>query len=244
MVARRESGPGIVSLWLDAPRLATRIQPGQFVNARAGAGPDPLLRRPISVADVTGERLLLVFRVAGRGTALLAQARRGDRLDLLGPLGRPAPRFRDRDVIVCGGGIGIPPLLHFARRNRDANRLQVLLGARRAAELVLLSEFRKLGVPVAVATDDGSRGRKGPVTTLAEQAARAARSPVVVACGPRAMLADLVRRLDPIPVWGFIEERMGCGTGLCACCALPRREGGYVRFCQDGPVVLLNEVRL
>jgi dihydroorotate dehydrogenase electron transfer subunit len=67
---------------------------------------------------------------------------------------------------------------------------------------------------------------------------------VVFACGPKPMLADLVRRLDPIPVWGFIEERMGCGTGICYCCALPKKGGGHVRFCEEGPVVRLNEVVL
>ena len=66
----------------------------------------------------------------------------------------------------------------------------------------------------------------------------------VFACGPRPMLADLVKRLDPIPVWGFVEERMGCGTGICYCCALPKKGGGHVRFCEEGPVVRLNEVVL
>jgi dihydroorotate dehydrogenase electron transfer subunit len=183
-----------------------------------------------------------VFRIAGRGTALLARARKGDEIDLLGPLGRPAPKFRGKDVLVCGGGIGIPPLLHFARRSVGSNRVQAFLGARTSSGLVLASEFRRLGVAVTVATDDGTRGRKALVTELVEPAALAAENPVVVACGPQPMLADLVHRLDPVPVWGFIEERMGCGTGICYCCALPRKGGGYVRFCQEGPVVLLNEV--
>lgn len=232
------------AFWLDAGPVASRVQPGQFVNVRVGAGPDPLLRRPISVADVAGEKILLVFRAVGRGTALLARARKGDTFDIIGPLGRPAPRLRGQDLLVCGGGIGIAPLLHLARRNVEANRVQVFLGARSAAELVLSREFRRLGVPVSFATDDGSCGRRGPVTELVVPAARAASRPVVMACGPQAMLADLVRRMDPVPVWGFIEERMGCGTGICYCCALPRRGGGFVRFCQEGPVVLLNEVKL
>lgn len=196
------------------------------------------------MADCASGRLRLVFRIAGRGTELLARVRTGDRLDLLGPLGRPAPIPTGRDVIVCGGGIGIPPLLFFARHARNQNRLQVFLGARTAAGLVLASEFRRLGTRPSIATDDGSRGRQCPVTDLAIPAARAARNPVVYACGPKPMLAELVRRLDPIPVWGFVEERMGCGTGICYCCALPRRDGGWARFCRDGPVLLLNEVVL
>ena len=65
-----------------------------------------------------------------------------------------------------------------------------------------------------------------------------------MACGPKPMLAELVAELDPVPVWGFVEERMGCGVGICYCCALGRKGGGYVRFCLEGPVVLLNGVEL
>jgi dihydroorotate dehydrogenase electron transfer subunit len=260
----RELCAGVFSLWLEAPDIAQRVRPGQFLNVKASSGPDPVLRRPISICDVERNRVRLVFRAVGRGTALLGRARAGDELDVLGPLGRPAPELRHKDVLLCGGGIGTAPLLFLARRLKRANRLQVLLGARTKAELLLVKEFRALGAQVALATDDGSAGFKGMVTELAEAAARCkksdvrcqksgVRSPksrvcgppsVVFACGPRPMLADLVKRLDPVPVWGFVEERMGCGTGICYCCALPKKGGGHVRFCEEGPVVRLNEVVL
>ena len=220
-----------------------------------------MLRRPISVADVEAERVRLVFRVVGRGTALLSHVRSGDELDVLGPLGRPAPEMRGQDVIICGGGIGAAPLLFLARRLAKANRPRVFVGARTKAELLLLREFRGLGVRIAIATDDGSAGHHGAVTELVEAQAKSQKPKgkrqnggkrsavggkrlVVLACGPRPMLADLVKRLDPIPVWGLVEERMGCGTGICYCCALPKKGGGHVRFCEEGPVVRLNEVVL
>jgi dihydroorotate dehydrogenase electron transfer subunit len=250
----RELCAGVFSLWLEAPDIARRVRPGQFLNVKVSSGLDPLLRRPISVCDVERNRVRLVFRVVGRGTALLGRARAGDELDVLGPLGRPAPELHHKDVLLCGGGIGTAPLLFLARRLKRANRLQVLLGARTKAELLLVREFRALGEPVALATDDGSVGHKGMVTELAEAEVRRQKSEgrsqkgrsdkVVFACGPRPMLADLVKRLDPIPVWGFVEERMGCGTGICYCCALPKKGGGHVRFCEEGPVVRLNEVVL
>jgi dihydroorotate dehydrogenase electron transfer subunit len=198
-----------------------------------------------------------VFRVVGRGTSLLAHVRAGDEIDVLGPLGRPAPELHNKDVLLCGGGIGAAPLLFLARRLERTNRMRILLGARSRAELLLVREFRKLGAQVAIATDDGSAGFKGMVTELAEAEVRGQKSgnrkssivnrqssSVVFACGPRPMLADLVKRIDPIPVWGFVEERMGCGTGICYCCALPKKGGGHVRFCDEGPVVRLNEVVL
>jgi dihydroorotate dehydrogenase electron transfer subunit len=245
---------GVFSLWLEAPDITRRVSPGQFLNVKVSDGVDPLLRRPISVCDVEGDLVRIVFRSVGRGTALLARVRAGDELDVLGPLGRPAPELHHKDVLLCGGGIGAAPLLLLARRLKRTNRLQVLLGARSKAELLLTREFRALGLAVGLATDDGSAGHGGMVTELAETQCKVqngrgrlaiSRQPsVVFACGPKPMLADLVRRLDPIPVWGFVEERMGCGTGICYCCALPKKGGGHVRFCEEGPVVRLNEVVL
>jgi dihydroorotate dehydrogenase electron transfer subunit len=264
VIQARELCAGVFSLWLEAPDIARRVRPGQFLNVKVSDGVDPLLRRPISVCDVERNRVRLVFRVVGRGTALLGRARAGDELDVLGPLGRPAPELRHKDVLLCGGGIGTAPLLLLARRMKRTNRLQVVIGARTKAELLLVREFRALGAPVAIATDDGSAGYKGMVTELVADEIRSQKpecrvqksgvqSPrsrvygppsAVFACGPRPMLADLVKRLDPIPVWGFVEERMGCGTGICYCCALPKKGGGHIRFCEEGPVVRLNEVVL
>ena len=261
VVQARELCTGIFSLWLEASETAHRVKPGQFLNVKVSNGPDPLLRRPISVCDVERSRVRLVFRVVGRGTAMLARVRTGDELDVLGPLGRSAPELHHKDIMLCGGGIGTAPLLFLARRLRRANRMQVLLGARTKAELLLVREFRALGLPVRLATDDGSAGYRGVVTELVEQQVRSqwpkatsqgrgrrlavgGETSAVFACGPRPMLADLVKRLDPIPVWGFVEERMGCGTGICYCCALPKKGGGHVRFCEEGPVVKLNEVVL
>lgn len=244
VVEARPIAAGIFSLWVEQPQIARVVRPGQFLNVRVSAGPDPLLRRPISVADADRRKLRLVFQVKGRGTAMLARLRRGDALDVLGPLGKPARMTRGQDVFLVGGGVGAAPLLFLCRRLARANRVRVLLGARTGEQLILVRDFRAMRVPVKLATDDGSLGCAGPVTEIAEPDIRESSRPVVFACGPKPMLADLVRRLDPIPVWGFVEERMGCGTGICYCCALPGKDGGYVRFCTEGPVVLLNEVKL
>lgn len=261
VVHARELCAGVFSLLLEAPAIARRVKPGQFLNVRVSSGLDPLLRRPISVCDVERNRVRLVFRVVGRGTAMLSHVRAGDELDVLGPLGRPAPELHHKEILLCGGGIGTAPLLFLARRLRPANRLRVCVGARTKVELLLVREFRALKTRVTLATDDGSAGFHGMVTELAGSEVRSQKPraksqssggrkadsgqpSVVFACGPRPMLADLVKRLDPIPIWGFVEERMGCGTGICYCCALPKKSGGHVRFCEEGPVVRLNEVVL
>jgi dihydroorotate dehydrogenase electron transfer subunit len=244
VTSRRVPAPGIVGLELEASSPGRKARPGQFFNVRVHDGPDPLLRRPISVCDVVEARLRFVFRVVGRGTALLARVRVGERLSVLGPLGRPAPMPSGCDIVLVGGGVGIAPLLFSARRLVARNRVSAAFGARDRRQLILRREFRALGITPRFATDDGSVGFRGSVVEPAAAAVASAERPLVLACGPKPMLAELVRRLDPVPVWGFIEERMGCGTGICYCCALPRKGGGWVRFCADGPVVLLNEVEL
>jgi len=244
VVANRELAPGLFSLWAEHARTARDARPGQFLNVKVSDGPDPVLRRPISVADVEKDRLRLVFRAVGRGTGLLGRLKPGDEVDVLGPLGRPVRVPVKRNAIVCGGGVGIAPLLLLARYLRRANRVTVLLGARSREELILDREFRRLGTNLEFATDDGSFGHRGPVTELLGPALEKSDNPIVYACGPRPMLRELVARAGDVPVWGFVEERMGCGTGICYCCAVKRRTGGYVRFCQEGPVVKLNDIEL
>lgn len=234
----------IFSVWLCAPRLAKGIKPGQFLGVKVTGRDDFLLRRPLSVADVSGNSLRVIFRVVGEGTRVLSRAKVGDEWDVLAPLGSPAPLVKGRDVVLCGGGVGVAPLFYFARRLSRENRLTVLVGARTARELILVRDFRRLGARVAVATEDGSMGYRGVVSELVEQALGGLRSPVVFACGPEGMLRILGARCGKVPVWGFFEQRLGCGVGLCYGCGLKRKTGGYLRLCKEGPVVRLDEVVL
>ncbi len=250
IVARKWLTDRIISLWVEAAEVAALAKPGQFVGLTVPLS-GVLLRRPISIADVTSNRIRLIFQIVGRGTAHLSLLQVGDRVDVLGPLGRPIPlRLVRRPAtaslwpVLCGGGVGAAPLLFLARKLRLGARLKVFLGARTNNCLILLKEFRGLGAQVEVATDDGSAGYHGSVTQLLESKITHDRVSAVFACGPRLMLRQLVKVVEPLPVWGFVEERMGCGTGICYCCALPRNGGGYVRFCQEGPVVMLNDVEL
>lgn len=244
VTSHRRLTEGIRSIWAEAPKIAQAVRPGQFLNVRVSPGPDPVLRRPISVCDVERDSLRLVYRVVGRGTASLARLRVGEELDLLGPLGKPAPLPRDKMTFLCGGGVGVAPLLLLVRHLVAKGNPRIFLGARSRDELILTGDFRRLGVRPSLATDDGSIGFHGPVTEPLTKAVAAAPDPVVFACGPKPMLTRLVKDLDPVPIWGFVEERLGCGTGICYCCALPRKQGGYIRFCEEGPVVKLNDVVL
>lgn len=226
-------------LTVAAPEIAAQAKPGQFVNIRCG---DALtLRRPISICDVTGDMLRLVFEVRGDGTRWLAGRTPGDALDLLGPLGNgvfPLEAPDGAPVLLVGGGIGAPPMLYAAR---NLNRAHAVLGFQTAAKAILFEDFCDACELVQLTTDDGSLGAGGtvlgPIKLLLEQHTYAK----ILACGPRPMLAALAElaRERGIPLFVSMEERMGCGVGACLVCACKTRRGGNERYdhvCADGPV--------
>lgn len=236
--------PDVFSVWITAQAIAKKIKPGQFIGVKVPERNDLLLRRPFSVADVQRDRLRVVFRVVGPGTEKLARSRKSDQWDILGPLGKAAPLVENRNVVVCGGGVGAAPLFYLTRILKMRNRVTVVLGAKRSSELILTSDFRKLIGKVLVATEDGGQGVRGLVTCLLERVVVEIEKPVVFACGPKPMLNALSQWSEKILIWAFLEQRMGCGTGVCYGCAVEKKDGGYFRLCQDGPVVRLNEVVL
>jgi dihydroorotate dehydrogenase electron transfer subunit len=210
-------------------------------GARSGAERfDPLLPRPMALyrAAPCGDAVEILYKVSGRGTRLLADARPGDRVRLVGPLGTPfrLPDARER-AVLAGGGTGIASLYELARRACERGPVAVLLGARTAGDLMGRDDFAALGVDLRVATEDGSAGRRGLVTELLEDAL--AEGPArVYACGPTAMmrraaaLAASAGRLCSVS----LENRMACGFGVCLGCAVPRAGGGFALVCRDGPV--------
>jgi dihydroorotate dehydrogenase electron transfer subunit len=222
--------------------------PGQFVmlspGVRAAAvRTDPLLPRPMAVYRASGgERpeIDILFKRHGRGTALLAEARAGERVGLFGPLGRgfalapPGER-----ALLVAGGTGIASVFELALRLRDAdNPLAVLLGARVADDLMGEDDFAAEGLPLSVATEDGSRGRRGLVTDLLERELERGGAARVYACGPTPMMrraAEIARERGAACVVS-LENPMACGFGVCLGCAAPLAEGGFALVCRDGPV--------
>lgn len=231
---------------LRAPRIAAAARPGQFVMVRVSEGLDPLLRRPFSLHRVEGDTLGLLFKVVGKGTALLAAARAGEWLSVLGPLGRGFSQGSEAANLLVGGGMGIAPLLFLAwrlRQDRPEQALVVLLGARHRREVAsLVDDFASLGCVVHVATDDGSLGHHGLVTDLFDRAPAGKHR--VAACGPWPMLRAVARhcRERGHACEVSLETMMACGLAACLGCAVPRPGGGYAHVCRDGPVFAAREV--
>lgn len=249
VLSNEEILPGTHLIWAQAPEIASEAEPGQFIMVRTSEGYDPLLRRPLSIHRVaplpSPTQLALLFVVVGRGTKWLSLRQEGDMIDLLGPLGQGfeiGPQ--SRNLLLVAGGIGIAPLVALAERGMaNGCRVALLLGAPAQAQLYP-GHLLPSGVKLLVATEDGSAGRRGPVTDLLADLVPEADQ--VFACGPTSMYKSLwsLRRrkwAKKKSVQVSMEVRMGCGFGGCYGCAIETKRGLKL-VCQDGPVFDLNDV--
>ena len=243
-------------------------RPGQFVNIELDG---LFLRRPISVCDWKDGVLTLLYKLVGKGTALMATLQPGARLDVLCSLGNGF----DIDIpasarpLLVGGGIGTAPLYLLARRLKERGvSPTVILGFNTASEIIYEKEFKALGLRTLVTTVDGSYGTPGFVTDALPLLASVSEPSTVgasvsnpstvgdsvsdpstvgasgydycFACGPMPMLRALAPKLAS-PAQFSLEERMGCGTGICMGCTCPQLTGTK-RICKDGPVFRLDEI--
>jgi dihydroorotate dehydrogenase electron transfer subunit len=215
-------------------------EPGQFAMLTAaerwGGGEDerPFLARAFSYARQENGESHFLLEDVGPGTKRLCELRAGDELLVLGPLGRGFSTPADgRRAILVGGGVGIAPLAILQDSLRAP--VTVLLGFRdraRAEGAALLSE-------VQVASDDGSVGRHGLVTDLLATELERDPHAVVYSCGPAGMLEGVRAMCERqgVPAQLALEAGMACGFGACYGCVVPKRGGGYLRVCIDGPVI-------
>ena len=210
------------------------LRPGTFVNIAL----DGLyLRRPISVCDINGDRLTIVYKVIGRGTEQMSKMSAGKTLDTLVDLGNGYDTsLSGEKPLLIGGGVGIPPLYMLARKLTDEGKdVSVVLGFNTKDEIFLEREFAALGTHVTVTTADGSYGVKGFVTDALPQDYT-----YFYTCGPEPMLKAVYKASRTNGQFSF-EERMGCGFGACLGCSC-RTVTGYKRICKDGPVLGKEEI--
>jgi len=204
--------------------------PGQFVNIRIGDGREHVLRRPISISEIDrGENLVtIIYRIVGEGTKFMANIKKGNEIDVMGPLGRGYDVLsltKEQTALLVGGGIGVPPLYE------------------------LEDEFKKFG-ETYVSTVDGSVGTKGFVTDVIKKLQEENKLVFdkYYSCGPVPMLKALVNAVGED---GYIslENRMACGIGACYACVCKKKKkdknkDDYSRVCYDGPVYLASDVEI
>lgn len=231
--------PGVYRYEVDAPRVAEKTQPGQFVILRTHEEGE---RIPLTVADFDREKgvLTLIFQVVGASTELLAQMKEGDAiLDLVGPLGQKSHIASGLGTVVCiGGGIGVAPVYPITRGMKEAgNRVISIIGAKSQDILIMEKEMRAASDETLVTTDDGSYGIKGFVTTaLKELLTRGERIDLVYAIGPVIMMKSVADVTRPLGIKTIVSLNpiMVDGTGMCGGCRV--QVGGETKFaCVDGP---------
>ena len=215
--------------------------PDQFVHVKCGHS--RLLRRPISICDWEENLLRIVFEVRGEGTEWLSRRKAGDRLDVLGPLGRGFRMDREGRYLLVGGGIGVPPMLGCAKWT--AERSTAVLGFRSADRAMLSEDFQKSCKEIFLCSDDGSIGRHGFVDAQVRDILEKDKDfTAVLACGPKPMLKNVaaVAAGFGVPCQVSMEERMACGVGACLGCAIQMADGTMQHVCKDGPVFDAGEV--
>ena len=186
LVYKAQLTPTIYDFRLKNAALAAITQPGQFVQVLV---PSKTLRRPISVCDVKGDTIRLVFEIRGEGTALLAQMKVGDTINIIAPLGHGFTLDPAKKTVFIGGGIGVPPMLYSA--GQCGENAVVINGFRNKDAVILEEDFRRVVGQLIITTDDGSYGIHGFVTQpLAEMIQSADK---ICACGPMPMLRALLQ---------------------------------------------------
>lgn len=230
VIDNRPIGANTMMMLLEGP-TDEFTAPGQFINI---AVPGFTLRRPISVCDIDGDILTIVYDIVGHGTDALSEMAPGTVLDILPALGNgfDMSRCGERPVLL-GGGVGCPPIYSLAKNMIEADILPtVVLGFNSDDRMIMIEQFENLDIPFYVATVDGSYGSKGYVTDVIRE--EALNPDYFYACGPLPMLRALCSQLD-IPGQLSLEARMACGFGACMCCSLETKKGPK-RICKEGPV--------
>ena len=267
VVENRPLTGGHFLLSVHSPLQAQSARPGQFAMIRLLGRSDALLRRPMSIYDVVPLRrgkkaqepdaLQILYKIVGRGTRLMAELKAGDRVGLLAPLGHGffAEEYRTQakqadEVLHVAGGIGIAALLLPARELAAAGiKQRLFFGGRTKDDLVGTDRFRPYVKQMVLATENGSRGYHGFVTQPLEEFLKKnqGRKYLIMVCGPWGMLDATVRLAKKYghPCLLSMENRMGCGLGVCLGCCIRVEgtgHGAYQRVCTEGPVFWAEKV--
>ena len=208
---------------------------GQFVNIKL----DGLyLRRPISVCDVEGDKLTIIYKAVGVGTEKMASTPVGEKWLTLTGLGNGYDLTKSGHApLLIGGGAGVPPMYYLAKKLiAEGKTPTVILGFGKADEVFFGEEFKALGLRVLITTVDGSEGIKGFVTDAMDGIDYT----YFYTCGPEPMLKAVYNKTITSGQFSF-EERMGCGFGACMGCTC-KTKYGYKRICRDGPVLEKEEI--
>lgn len=261
ILSNRRIKPLYFLLEIDCPQIAGETKPGQFVMLRTSDDGPPLLRRPFSIYRSYPEHhhekrkrghLLILYKMVGQGTRKMTAFKKGERVNLIGPLGNGfalPPLPSSAPAILIGGGVGMASLSSLSETLRPG-QLSVFIGGKTKDDILCENDFRGgKGSKVFIATEDGSRGRKGMVVPLFFSEMKRFdqnESCYVFICGPDPMVKALSRGIksEKWIIQASMEARMGCGIGACWGCVIKTTDPQtpYQRVCHTGPIFNIREI--
>ncbi len=257
---------GTYKLRLEAPAVASKITPGQFVMVRLAGFDDPMLGRAFALYDVIHDQnneplaIEVVYLVHGKMTSALASRQAGDFAEIWGPLGNGFYSSNSdplEELILVAGGIGQTPFLavgkealgsgQFGIKERtplQASKVTLCYGVRNESLLAGSEDFRSAGMELRIASDDGSVGHHGFVTDLLKEelARTVGKKRLVLCCGPEPMMQVVAEicLAQEVACQVSLETPMACGIGICFSCVAkvtqPDGEWDYKRTCVEGPI--------
>lgn len=244
IISNQEVMPGTYLMRIESPQIAAAAKPGQFAMITCGTGREHLLRRPISIHQVNGTTMDILFAGIGTGTNWLAHRPAGEKADILGPLGHGFSIAEGaKHLLLIAGGMGIAPLCFLAQEAlRNKSQVRILAGARTACQ-VCPEALIPAGCDVFPVTEDGTSGTRGLVTGLFPDHLQWADQ--IFICGPlpmfKAISRDYSQSIRGKSVQVSLEIRMGCGLGFCYACTIKTLKG-LQQVCKDGPVFNFQDI--
>jgi len=243
IISNTEILPHIYLLQAQAPEIAARAYPGQYVMVRCGEGYDMPLRRPLGLHRISKDGISLLYTIVGRGTEWLSLRKEEERVDLFGPLGKGFEIYpSSRNLLLVAGGVGVAPLVALAEHAIGTGRaVKLVIGEKNAAK-IYPERLLPSGIKPVVTTEDGSLGQKGMVTDVLPQFISGADQ--IFVCGPLPMyraIAKMGSKLGNKSTQVLLETVMGCGVGACLSCSIKTRQGRKL-VCKDGPVFEFGDI--
>ena len=252
LIKKEEIIKDIFKFSVEAEEIVKTAKPGNFIEIRVNDQTEPFLRRPISIYNMNKEAGILefIFQIKGNGTNLLSKKQIGDKIDILGPLGNGTFKFEKyNNIAIIGGGIGIFPLYELAKEAKaQGKKVSTYLGFRNKDLVMLEKEFKEVSDKLVITTDDGSYAEKGFAIDYLKKDIE---NHCIYACGPLPMLKAVQKYAieNNINCQISLEEKMGCGLGVCLGCAVkkassPKDNPEYFNVCKGGPVFNAKDVEI
>lgn len=217
----------------------SKAKPGQFLSISInGVEKNMPIRRPFTIYKIMGDKVEIIYKVKGKGTKLFTKLKKGDKINILGPLGNTFEIVKNSNSLVIGRGAGLATLANLGSSLKDAGCKVTTIASFRDESVNFIDDFIKgFSDKLIVVTDEDSSSDLKNVRKIIDEV-----KPDVIYCSGSKRIARLLQKLD-YKSYVSLEERMGCGLGACVTCSVMTRTG-YKRVCKDGPAFDVKEVIL